>query len=184
MGNLAKVGSAGTVAVLFCNTSQSNRKIPRGRTLSCTIWSENKEPEGIRLIEGEKGETEFWPEDRRLLGSLLDYFNLQDLPLDVQNATRDLIEKFSDIFVHGSSKLGVTSLVTHKIETGDASPIKKPPYRVPHSQRDILNESIEEMVKQNIIRPSNSPWSAPLLLVQKNQRMAPRRGFLVSIIED
>ena len=50
---------------------------------------------------------------------------------------------------------------------GDHSPIKSKPYRVPFSQRPIIEEQIKTMLEKNIIRPSTSPWSSNVVLVAK-----------------
>lgn len=55
----------------------------------------------------------------------------------------------------------------HKIGIGDAAPIKIKPYKVSQKEKQIIDDQIEEMLEQNIIRPSQSPWSSPVLLVKK-----------------
>lgn len=55
----------------------------------------------------------------------------------------------------------------HHIETGDAPPIWKNPYRIPHSQKQALQEQINVMLEERVIEPVSSPWSFPLVLVQK-----------------
>ena len=55
----------------------------------------------------------------------------------------------------------------HRIDTGDARPIKKNPYRLPHNLKGKVKEMIDDMLEKNIIRPSSSPWAAPVVLVPK-----------------
>ena len=43
----------------------------------------------------------------------------------------ELLQKFSDIISKNDTDLGLTKLVEHHIETGDAKPLKQPPRRVP-----------------------------------------------------
>lgn len=54
----------------------------------------------------------------------------------------------------------------HRIETGDAKPVKLPPYCLPHAYQDIMKE-LEEMEKYGIIEKSTSDWSSPIVLVKK-----------------
>ena len=86
----------------------------------------------------------------------------------VENAQlAELLTKFSDIFASSSLDLGHTRLIQHEIDTGDARPIKQRPYRVSNSQRVEIDRHISNMLNQNIIQVSASPWSSPVVLVQK-----------------
>jgi hypothetical protein len=69
-----------------------------------------------------------------------------------------------------SEELGCTGQVEHSIETGDARPIKKNPYRIPHALKPVVDEHIDEMLRKGIIEPSISPWSGSIVLVQKKSR--------------
>lgn len=40
-----------------------------------------------------------------------------------------------------------TDLGYHEIDTGDARPVKRNPYRIPYALRDELRNQVEEMVK-------------------------------------
>ena len=75
-----------------------------------------------------------------------------------------LLTEFSDVM-----KIipGRTNLVEHDIQTGEAHPVRLPPYRLPHAYRDPVQKEIQEMLKQRIIEPSSSAWSAPIVLVKK-----------------
>ena len=78
-----------------------------------------------------------------------------------------LLESYSDIFASSSLDLGHTTLIQHQIDTGDAQPIKQAPYRVPQAQRAEIDKHISNMLDQNIISVSTSPWSSPVVLVKK-----------------
>ena len=82
----------------------------------------------------------------------------------------DLLVSYKDIFVGPDGKFGRTKLVKHKIDTGDHKPIKIPPRRLPFAQREIVEKEIQKMLDNNIIESSESPWSAPLLLVEKKDK--------------
>lgn len=55
----------------------------------------------------------------------------------------------------------------HTIHTGDHHPIRQKPYRVLYSKREVLQEEIQKILDQGVIRPSSSPWAAPIVLVNK-----------------
>ena len=75
-----------------------------------------------------------------------------------------LLHEFADVL---QDKPGRTTIVEHTINTGTANPIRKPPYRVPHSYREMVKTELKEMLESEIIEPSTSQWSAPIVLVKK-----------------
>jgi len=58
-------------------------------------------------------------------------------------------------------------VMEHQIHVVDAKPIRKPPYRTPFALRQEMQDQIQKMLAKGVIRESNSPWSAPVLLVPK-----------------
>ena len=72
-----------------------------------------------------------------------------------------------DLFLEPGSILGRTKLIEHTINTGDANPIKRRPYKPTISQKPIIEQQIADMLASDQIVPSNSPWSAPVILVGK-----------------
>ena len=79
----------------------------------------------------------------------------------------NLIDKHIGIFAKSPTDLGRTSLVTHKIDTGDAHPIKQAPRRPPLAFRDEEEKIIADQLDAGVIRESTSPWSSPLVYVRK-----------------
>ena len=80
-----------------------------------------------------------------------------------KDKTTKLLE-FSDVF---SEELGLIDVTKHTVNTGDHPPIKQRPRRLPYVYRDEANQHIRDILAQNIIRPSSSPWSSPIVLVRK-----------------
>ena len=60
-----------------------------------------------------------------------------------------------------------THVTDHQIHVGDAKPIRKPPYRTTFALRQEMQDQIQTMLAKGVTRESNSPWSAPALLVPK-----------------
>ncbi|MCI89701.1 RNA-directed DNA polymerase (Reverse transcriptase), partial [Trifolium medium] len=42
------------------------------------------------------------------------------------------------------------------------------PYRMSAAELERLKEQLEELLEKKFVRPSVSPWGAPVLLVKKN----------------
>ena len=47
-------------------------------------------------------------------------------------------------------------------------PISIPPYKMAPTELKELKAQLEELLNKGFIRPSTSPWGAPVLLVKKN----------------
>jgi hypothetical protein len=57
--------------------------------------------------------------------------------------------------------------IEHTIDTSDAKPSNSRAYRQAPAMANIINETIERLLKTGAIRPSNSPWASPIVLVKK-----------------
>jgi hypothetical protein len=57
--------------------------------------------------------------------------------------------------------------VEHEIDTGDARPVNKAPYRASPAEREIIRIQVAELKKKGIIQLSKSPWAAGIVLVKK-----------------
>ena len=80
----------------------------------------------------------------------------------------NLINEFGDCFAKNLMDLKGTRTVTHKIDTGDAAPIRRKPYKCsPEAQKEIERQ-VQEMYEADIITPSVSVWANPILLVRKS----------------
>ena len=90
-----------------------------------------------------------------------------DLTLVQKGQATELLTRYADVFVEENKPLGRTSLLFHHIDTGNAPPFKVRGRRVPPHQRELVDEALDQMLANDVIRPSESPWSSPLLLVKK-----------------
>ena len=78
-----------------------------------------------------------------------------------------LLLQYSDVFALEEDELGATSAAQHAIDTGVHPPIHQHPRRVPHALKGKIQELIDDMMRRNVIRPSQSPWASPVVLVTK-----------------
>ena len=83
-----------------------------------------------------------------------------------QQELLDLLNEYRDIFVTESGALGKTLLVKHSIVT-QGSPIRQPLRRMPVATKGVVQDEVRKMLDRGVIRPSNSPWSSPIVLVRK-----------------
>ena len=54
-----------------------------------------------------------------------------------------------------------------QIDTGNNVPIKMKPYRTPIKNREVNDKAINDMLDADVIRRSRSPWSFPVVIVDK-----------------
>jgi len=78
-----------------------------------------------------------------------------------------LIFENKDLFATDMSQLPGTSTVVHHIDTGDAKPTTCRPYRHSVEAKAEIRRQMQEMYENDLIRPSTSPWSSPVILVKK-----------------
>ena len=78
-----------------------------------------------------------------------------------------LVHQYIDVFSVDEDDLGYTTTVTHKIQTVDELPVKVPHRTIPPNRMEEVKQHMQKLLRQNIIRPSNSPYAAPVVLVRK-----------------
>ena len=89
------------------------------------------------------------------------------VPFKVPSTLEELLENNSDLFAESDLDLGRTNMTEMTIETNTQEPVCLPPYRAPLAKRDFIESKVDEMLQAGIISQSRSPWSAPVVIVQK-----------------
>ncbi|GAU49783.1 hypothetical protein TSUD_369070 [Trifolium subterraneum] len=81
-----------------------------------------------------------------------------------------VVGEFSDVFPEDISDLPPERKVEFGIDlVPGTSPISMAPYRMSASELNELKKQLEELLEKKFIRPSVSPWGAPVLLVKKKE---------------
>jgi hypothetical protein len=88
----------------------------------------------------------------------------KSIPLDLEG----IIDKLSKVFEDILKGLPPTQNHDHDIHLISGSvPPKITPYRYPYAQKSEIEHMVEEMLEVGIIRPSQSSYSAPVVMVFK-----------------
>ncbi len=69
----------------------------------------------------------------------------------------ELLLKHQKAFAKDDNDLGHTDLVQHRIDTGDARPIRQPSRRLPITQQGDCEKEVQAMLQKGVIEPGQSP---------------------------
>ncbi|CAC5385675.1 unnamed protein product [Mytilus coruscus] len=134
------------------------------QTLTENSWTANAElvPDQNIINDTTNDESEGIPQFKEIFDRCK---NL--LTPEQTGALRDLLHKNQQAFSMSKYDIGLTDIVQHKINTNGAPPVKQAPRRLPIAQRKEVEVEIHKMLDNDIIRPSQSPYSSPLVIVRK-----------------
>lgn len=79
----------------------------------------------------------------------------------------DLIREFKDCIACSVKDLGKTEAASLDIRCTSDVPVVYRPYRLAETEKRIVREIIQELLANNIIRESNSPYASPIIPVKK-----------------
>jgi hypothetical protein len=83
-----------------------------------------------------------------------------------------ICEDYNDIFHLPGDRLSVTTAAEHAIPTpgiDQCRGIVSRNYRLPEALKGELKQITDQMLRDKIIRHSNSPWNSPIILVRKKE---------------
>ncbi|GKE60472.1 putative reverse transcriptase domain-containing protein [Tanacetum coccineum] len=87
---------------------------------------------------------------------------LEDVPI---------VQDFPEVFPEDLPGLPPTRQVEFQIDLiPGAAPVARAPYRLAPSEMKELSEQLKELSDKGFIRPSSSPWGAPVLFVKKKDK--------------
>jgi hypothetical protein len=96
--------------------------------------------------------------------------NIDDETLTNDQKTQlcDLIDEFSNVFVGPDNQLGHTDILQHHIDVDPKhKPVRMRAYRMGPKQKEAFDDMTEQLIAQDVIENSLSPWAAPCFLVAK-----------------
>ncbi|XP_033761705.1 uncharacterized protein LOC117343459 [Pecten maximus] len=79
---------------------------------------------------------------------------------DVQN----LLDEFEDVLTDVPGK---TNLGQHDIVTLTEEPVRAKSHNIPYNMKKTIQDEVKKMLKMGVITPSESPYSAPVVIVKK-----------------
>lgn len=89
---------------------------------------------------------------------------VMELSPQEQQKLEKLLEQELPLF---GGLLGRTALIEHTIRLKSNTPIKSKHYSLNPAMQRIVDEEINSMLADDVIEPSNSPYSSPIVLIKK-----------------
>ena len=83
---------------------------------------------------------------------------------------RQLLLRNRQAFSESEYDLGLTDVVTHRIDTGSAKPVRQQLRRYPPAHVEAIASHVDNMLDHGIIEPASSPWASNIVLVRKKGR--------------
>jgi hypothetical protein len=86
-----------------------------------------------------------------------------------QESIATLILSYDDVFATHEADLGSYDRASHRIDTGDAPPIKAKLRRTAPGDAQAIEATVKTLLQARVIRPSHGPWlSCPLVVPKAN----------------
>lgn len=157
----------GRTAIRMLNPTQSNVVIRKNQIVADFVEVDDVE---ICAFSGHETDTA----ESAVRNTDIDFscFDIDETfltPAQVQQV-KDLLRKNLALFPPDGAPLGRAKGVEHRINTGDALPVKSPLRRLSPQDREVLGKEIDSMLAKQVIKPSFSPWASPVVMVKKKDQ--------------
>jgi hypothetical protein len=90
-----------------------------------------------------------------------------DLTEEQRCVATEFIRNRKDVFSASEFDLGRTDLVQHRIDTGNNRPFKQQLRRHPLAYLSVIDDHVNDMLRNDVIEPAASPWTSNVVLVRK-----------------
>jgi hypothetical protein len=90
------------------------------------------------------------------------------IPDEQKAVFANILSKHSDVFSIDKGDVGKCDIIKQQLTLIDKNKVCSPtPYIIPHHLLPIAHEYVDQLLNSDVIRPSKSPFSSPLMLVKK-----------------
>ena len=160
VGNAVTKVRNGYLWVHLVNLDDKRVTLKQGtRLCEASVWSDDTEK--IQALSDQVYDSE----------KTLRMLNLDDIDCkdsNMKEPLRQLLNKYRNVSWLENEPLGHYTGEPLSIDLKNEEVIvNKPPYRIPHSQQGQLDEEINKLLKQGVIKRSKSLFNSPLIIVSK-----------------
>ncbi|MEO0454665.1 MAG: reverse transcriptase family protein [Verrucomicrobiota bacterium] len=94
--------------------------------------------------------------------------SLDHLDQESKSSIQQILCRYPNVFSTSDFDLGRTNLTKHHIHVAENTrPIRLPVRRAPLPHLQEMHRQIDLMLENRIVRPSESPWNSPIVMVKK-----------------
>ena len=90
-----------------------------------------------------------------------------DLSTEQLHQVCDMMLDFPDGFMAPGAKRGETDVTEHGMDMQNNAPVKQRWKPWPRAKMEAADELVQQMLEDDVIEPSDSPWASPAVLVTK-----------------
>lgn len=110
----------------------------------------------------------FIPDDELKIGGVdIDSIDVGPISESERTELINLLTEYSNCFARDTSELGCSNLAQMRIKLSSDQPIYYRPYRLSHTEQQIVTTKIAELLDAGIITDSESSYASPVILVRK-----------------
>ena len=91
---------------------------------------------------------------------ILELISMEHMNPEEKRHVREMINKNHDLFHLPDEKLGHTNVIQHRIQTTDPAPVNTKQYRFPSIHKKEIENQVNKLLENEIIKPSLSPYNS------------------------
>ncbi|KAK9752250.1 hypothetical protein QE152_g4427 [Popillia japonica] len=99
--------------------------------------------------------------------NVLNKLRLNHLNKEETKVIKDLCLQYKDVCYDERLPLTFTNHVKHRLNMKEETPVYLRPYRKTPLQKEEIKKQVKNLLDQDVIQESCSPWSAPVSIVPK-----------------
>lgn len=115
------------------------------------------------------------------IDNVVDRLFRDDMTKDESGRLEILLDRNNDLFFQEGMALSHTHEIQHEIITKMNNPVYSKIYRYPQIHEEEINRQMKEMLRQNIITESNSPYNSPIWIVPKKADYSGKKKWRIVI---
>lgn len=169
---ILEVDKNGIATLTLLNTSSSIQIIPKGTKVGhirCYHRSDSTHPilnQPLHHISTISSTPTSDVSTTKSIGGISNM--VQHLSPDQGQRIYSILTKYKTVFDTSTPSVMNTNNIFHRIPVKSYHPpIQSYPYRKSIKETDIINQQVQEMLNNKVIRPSASPWSSPVVIIRK-----------------